>query len=53
MSKGDTADIQRLYDATSAWLRDCTRQSNIVSVKHAESKLRELDVLLATEFKEA
>ena len=53
MSKGDYEDLLKLYDAIAAWLRDCTRQSNVVSVKNAESKLKELDVLLATEFKEA
>ena len=42
-----TLEIQQTYDAVAAWLRDCIRQSNVVSVKSAESKLRELDVELA------
>jgi len=43
----DRLEIQQTYDAVAAWLRDCIRQSNVVSVKSAESKLRELDVELA------
>jgi hypothetical protein len=46
MSK-DHEDLLKMYDATAAWLHDCIRKNNIVSVKHAESKLRELDVELA------
>lgn len=53
MSKRDHADLLKLYDATAAWLRDCFWKGDAKSVKNAESKLRELDVLLATEFKEA
>ena len=43
MSKGDNADILRLYDATSAWLRDVTRRGDVLGVQNAESKLKQLE----------
>ncbi len=47
MSKGDFDDIQQYYDAAAAWLRDCTRKGDLIGVKHAEERLKELDSALA------
>ena len=51
--ENDLYEIQKTYDATAAWLRDCCRKGDGEGVKHAESRLRELDVLLAKQFGEA
>ena len=48
MSKGDSADIQKLYDAISSWLRDCVRKDDIEGAKHAEAKMKVLDYQLAS-----
>jgi hypothetical protein len=40
-------DVQKTYDATAAWLRDCCRKGDVLGVKKAESRLRELDKELA------
>jgi hypothetical protein len=53
MSKGDNADIQRMYDATAVWLRDCTRRGDVPGVQNAEAKLKELDAVLTAKFGEA
>jgi hypothetical protein len=47
MSKGDALDVQKTYDATAAWLRDCSRKGDVLSVRHAEARLKELDVTIA------
>lgn len=47
MSKGDLADLQQTYDAVTSWLRDCCRKGDSVGVRHAESKLKALDIELA------
>ena len=47
MSKGDVLDVQKAYDATAAWLRDCCVKGDVLGVKHAEDRLKELDVQLA------
>ena len=39
----DRLEIQQTYDAVAAWLRDCVRQGNVLGVKHAESKLKQLE----------
>jgi hypothetical protein len=46
MSKGDLADIQKLYDATAIWLRDCCRKGDVLGVKHAEARLKKLEPIL-------
>jgi hypothetical protein len=43
MSKGDHEDLLKLYDATVVWLRDCSRKGDVLGVKHAENRLKEID----------
>jgi hypothetical protein len=49
----DLLEVQQIYDAIAAWLRDCVWKSTVLSMKHAEAKLKMLDVLLAEKFGEA
>jgi hypothetical protein len=47
MSKGDHEDLLKLYDATAVWLRDCSRKGDISGIKHAEARLKEIEIELA------
>lgn len=47
MSKGDFEDVQRFYDAAASWLRDSCRKGDKLGIAHAESRLKELDAVMA------
>ena len=47
MSKGDHENIMKLYDATAVWLRDCCRKGDVLGVKHAEARLKDIEIELA------
>jgi hypothetical protein len=53
MSKEDKSDLLRLYDATAAWLRDCSRKGDAAGTQKATSELKGLDTVWFVQYEEA
>jgi hypothetical protein len=40
-------ETQITYDCVAAWLRDCVKKGDVLGVRHAEDRLKALDIELA------
>ena len=45
--KGSFEDIQELYDFVAVWLRESCRKRDLLGVKAAENRCRQIDLALS------